>query len=188
MALLMKAVFCSGILALVWLAGCAARQDSSPTAIGTAASHGYTKPLSTPGARYGSLPTVVQATVLSEAGTAEIADVAKEKHGSRVIYKIYFAESRRYPPLLVGSDGSVLNPDLSVALPGPEAPSADIKVGDLPPEVTKVLKEKEPGAEVVSARKESWGEHTVYIISFKDEAHHPKLRVISDGTVVQPTS
>src|SRR5690349_6233309 len=62
----------------------------------------YKNPLSTPGARFGTLPLVVQNTVRSEAGTAEIVDARKEISDGRIYYKISFRNSSNFPPLFVG--------------------------------------------------------------------------------------
>jgi hypothetical protein len=150
----------------------------------TAQANPYTQPLSTPGARFGSLPQNVQTTVLSEAGAEEIADVEKEIIGDRVVYRISFRESGTFPPLLVGSDGSVLNPDLSVAVRVRQNTTTNLKLADLPLSVSKVLQERAPNAEIASITRENWGDHTVYIITFKDEAKYPRLQVVADGTLL----
>ena len=125
--------------------------------------------------------------VRSEAGTAEIVDVRKESRAGKVFYKISFRDPRIFPPLHVAPDGSVLNPDLTVAVQAPQEVSQEVKFNDLPAGVKKVLQERQPGAEIASISEENWGNHTIYIVSFKDEAHHPKLHVVADGTVlIQP--
>jgi hypothetical protein len=173
-------------LLTVLLAGCASNQGYyGSTPAGSAASHRYNQPLSTPGARFGSLPQNVQTTVLSEAGTAEIADVEKEINGGRVIYRIYFRDATTFPPLIVGADGSVLNPDLSVAVLARQVTTTGLKLSDLPLSVSKVVQERVPNAEISTISKETWGDHIVYIITFKDEAKNPKLHIVADGTVLQ---
>src|SRR5205823_2153225 len=111
----MKARFLAS-LALALASGCASHHTHSATAsspakaakVSTAANQSpYNIPLSTPGARFGSLPAVVQATVLSEAGTASIYDIFRDTSGDRVVYKIFFVDGVNYPPLWIGSDGSV---------------------------------------------------------------------------------
>jgi len=166
------------------LAGCA-RPAAWPTE-GHAANpqNPYNNPLSTPGARFGSLPQAVQNTVRSEAGTAEVVDARKELRDGRLFYKISFRDSRTYPPLFVGPDGSVLNPDLTVAVLAPQEPSQDIKLAEIPQAVRKVIQDKRPAAEITLVSQENWGNHTVYIISFKEEAQNPKLHVVADGTVL----
>ena len=168
------------MLALV--AGCAHHHKQIEEPVAETELHNpYTKPLSTPGTRFGSLPQAVQNTVRSEAGTAEIIDVSKEITRGRVVYTISFKESDVYPPMLVGADGSVLNPDLSVAVRAPRD-TGIVKFGDLPLEVTKALQERAPESEIASIRRETWGDHIVYIVVFKDEARYPKLQIVSDGS------
>jgi len=186
----MRVALFQAALALALLPGCVLRQATEPApkpAPAPAYHNPYNTPLSTPGARFGGLPQVVQNTVRSEAGTAEIVDVRKESRESKVFYKISFRDPRIFPPLYVAPDGSVLNPDLTVAVPAPQEVSQEVKLNDLPAGVKKVIQERRPGAEVASINEENWGNHTVYVVSFKDEAHQPKLHVVADGTVlIQP--
>jgi hypothetical protein len=172
-------------LLIVCVAGCTQNQGNFGSGLeGQASLHPYNKPLSTPGARFGSLPQNVQTTVLSEAGTAEIADVVKEIEEGQVIYKIYFKESDTFPPLFVAADGSVLNSDLTVAVPARQVTANNLKLSDLPLNVSKVVQERAPNAEIASISKETWGNHIVYIITFKDEARNPKLHIVADGTIL----
>jgi hypothetical protein len=171
-------------LVLLLAAGCA-KDHGAENAQNDAARTKYNNPLSTPGARYGSLPQNIQSTVLSEAGTAEIEDVIKENIEGRVIYKIHFRDNTVFPPLLIGSDGSVLNPDLSVAVPARQIAASTLKLGDVPLSVSKAIQEHAPNAEIASVSKETWGDHAIYIVSFKDEAQHPKLYIVGDGTVLR---
>ena len=179
--------FLVSLLLVAMAAGCARhrRAPEPAPAPATGTDYPYHSPLSTPGARFAGLPVVVQNTVRSEAGTAEIVDVRKESRQGRVFYKILFRDERNYPPLYVGADGSVLNPDLTVAVPAPQETMTDVKLNDLPLGVLKVIQARPPpGAEVTSVAKENWGDHTIYIVSFKDEVHNPKLYVVADGTVL----
>ena len=121
----MKNSFFQILITMLLLAGCALHHASAP--VPTASSHNpYSSPLSTPGARFGALPQVVQNTVRTEAGTAEIVDVRKETSGDRPFYKISFRDAGNFPPMYIGVDGSVLNPDLSVAVPAPLEASLEI--------------------------------------------------------------
>ena len=182
----MKFCFLNSFLALALLSGCARHhKDASPDAAAAVGSRNpYTTPLSTPGARFGILPAAVQNTVRSEAGTAEIVDARKERANDRVFYKVSFRDSANFPPLFIGADGSVLNPDLTVAVPAPQEMSQDVKLSDMPSAVRKVLQERAPGAEIASSIQENWGNHTVFVITFKDEAQHPKLYIASDGSLL----
>ncbi len=172
-------------LALVAGAGCASHKAESKFST-TPASYKtpYNQPLTTPGACFAALPMVVQNTVVSEAGSAEIVDVFKDVKGNRVFYKITFRDGEVYPPMFVGADGSVLNPDLTVCVPAPQAQVFQVKEADLPLDVLNTVRASRPGAEITGATKEHWGDHTVYIVSFKDEVRHSKLHVVADGTVL----
>jgi hypothetical protein len=61
----------------------------------------------------------------------------------------------------------------------------EVSLNDLPPEVQKALLEQASGAEVASVYRELWGDHPLYIITFKDEVHHPTLRITAEGIVVR---
>jgi hypothetical protein len=163
------------------LAGCATQSatqiEQRPTV--------YDKPLNSPGAKFGQLPPVVQRTVLAEAGIAEVVDAVRDTSAGRVVYKIYFRESDVFPPMFVAPDGSVLNPDLTVAVSA--AQGTRIKRSDLPPKVMKAIPERAPTGEVAYINKEGWGGRAIYVVTFKDEAHNPKLLLAEDGTVVEET-
>jgi len=179
----MKACFLASI-ALVLACGCASHKGSKASQ--EALKSPYNIPLSTPGARFGSLPAVVQATVLSEAGTAAIYDLFRDISGDppRVVYKIFFVDAVNYPPLWIGGDGSVLNRDLTIAVPGPRDAKVSIPMSELPTTVLKVLQEHPPGAEILNIAREYWGDHQIYIISFKDDLRYGKLYVAADGNVI----
>ena len=184
----MKNRFFLLLIGMALLTGCARNHGTSPTSESKVTKpnfqNPYNRPLSTPGARFGALPQVVQNTVRTEAGTAEIIDVRKETSGERAYYKISFRDAANFPPLLVAVDGSVLNPDLTVAVPAPLEASLEMKISDLPPPVRRVVKEHQSDGEITSVAQENWGNHTVYVVSFKDEVHHPKLYIVADGTMM----
>jgi hypothetical protein len=180
----MKVLIVPILVILVVVAGCA----SHPNSPSSKPHNAYAKPLSTPGAKYGDLPQNIQRTVLAEAGTAEINDAIKETKGGRVIYKVTFRDADSFPQLIVGADGSVLNPDLTVAVRAPQGNVSAISLNDLPLKAQRTVQEHAAVAEVASINKETWGDHIIYIVSFKDEVHHPKLYVVADGTVVQEKS
>lgn len=169
---------------LALAAGCAHRTAKVEEPEPVAEPYPYHKPLSTPGMRFSSMPQVVQNTVLAEAGTAEIADVSKLDHDGQVVYKISFKVGGPLPPLYVASDGSVLNPDMTLAVAAPPGPTT-IKFEDLPLAATRVVEEKAPDAEIKVINVETWGDHTIYVVSFKDDLHYPKLYVVADGTLLQ---
>jgi hypothetical protein len=182
------------------LAGCAPhraqiKHTSGPAT--TAVVHETTpfnKPLLSPGAQFGALPPPVQNTVIAEAGTEVIWDVVKEEHAGQPVYIVYFENQDIYPPLYVGRDGSVLNPDFTVAVHAPEykaaalgatATTTTVKLIDLPPKVLEVVHQQAGHSEVAAIDKATWGNRTVYIVSFKDEKQYPKLYVEADGTLLK---
>jgi len=160
------------------LAGCAT-QDQSQTA---AHETPYNKPLTSPGAKFGALPPIVQLTVLAEVGPEEVVDAVRDTSSGRVVYKVYFRDSELFPTIYVAPDGSVLNPDLTVAVKA--RPGTRVKPADVPPGVKEAIPKRAPAAEVAYISKESWGERTVYVVTFKDETHNPKLLLGEDGTVL----
>lgn len=176
------------LIAAAILTGCARRHHSTfatnETPVRSGERNRYTTPLSTPGARFGLLPQVVQNTVRSEAGTAEIIDVKKEVSGDKLYYKISFRDSVNFPPLLVGMDGSVLNSDLSVAIPAPQEPSLELKLNELPPAVKKLIEEKQLAPQISSVNLENWGNHAVYVFILKEQGQ--KMYVVADGTLLIP--
>jgi hypothetical protein len=163
------------------LAGCASSQK------GPMASHQtpYNKPLTSPGAKFGALPPAVQRTVLAEAGQAEVVDAVRDASSGHVVYKVFFRDREVFPPLYIAPDGSVLNPDLTIAVNARQGTL--IKPADLPASVKKAIPERRPAAEVAYINKESWGGRVVYVVTFKDQAHNPKLMIGEDGTSLDET-
>ena len=154
----------------------------------------FRKPLLSPGAQFGALPPQVQNTVIAEAGTEVIWDVVKEEHAGQAVYIIYFENQDIYPPLYVGRDGSVLNPDFTVAVHAPEykaaalganATTTTVKLTDLPAKVLEVVHQQAGHSEVATIDKATWGNRIVYIVTFKDEKQYPKLYVEADGTLLK---
>jgi len=175
----MKSHVFGAVLVALLLAGCATSNKSQKAGHQTA----YDKPLTSPGAKFGALPPVVQRTVLAEAGPAEVVDAVRDTSAGRVVYKIYFRDKDVFPPLYVAPDGSVLNPDLTVAVSAVHG--TRVMPAEVPAKVMKVIPERAPSADVAYINKETWGDRVVYIVSFKDEAHNPKLFIAADGTVVE---
>jgi hypothetical protein len=175
----MKARVSGAVLVALLAAGCATHDKSQ-----TAESHTvYNKPLTSPGAKFGALPPAVQRTVLAEAGPAEVVDAVRDTSSGKVVYKIYFRASDVFPPLYVAPDGSVLNPDLTVAINAVQG--VRVKRDEVPPKVLTVISQRAVSSEVAYVNKEAWGGRTVYVVTFKDEAHNPKLLVAEDGTIVE---
>ena len=163
------------------LAGCATHDKIQKVEQGTV----YHTPLTSAGAKFGALPAVVQRTVLAEAGLAEVVDAVRDTSPGRVVYRIYFRDTDNFPPLIVAPDGSVLNADLTVAVAAFHG--LRIKTSEVPANVLKVIPEHAPASEVAYINLESWGGRTVYVVTFKDETHNPKLLIASDGTLVDET-
>jgi len=163
------------------LAGCATQSNTQTAQNQTV----YNKPLTSPGAKFGALPQVVQRTVLAEAGPAEVVDAVRDTSSGRVVYKIYFRDSDIFPPIFVAPDGSVLNPDLTVAVSA--LSGIRLKPAEVPAAVMKVIPERAPAAKVDYINLESWGGRLVYVVNFKDEAHNPKLLIALDGSPVDET-
>jgi len=156
------------------------------------AKYPYRLPLRSLGEAFGEMPLPAQNTVRAEAGGAEIADVIKLSTADKVYYKIVFKQFGHFPPLFVGADGSVLYPDLTVAVPAPigrlASPGLVVIVNDLPPDARKALQDRAGSGEVEKITKELWGAHVVYVVSFKNPEQHPKLYIASDGVVLTKLS
>ena len=80
----------------VLLAGCATPDKPQTAAHETP----YNKPLTSPGAKFGALPPIVQLTVLAEVGPEEVVDAVRDTSSGRVVYKVYFRDSELFPPIL----------------------------------------------------------------------------------------
>jgi hypothetical protein len=169
------------VLVALLAAGCATGSKTQKAAHHTV----YNKPLTSPGAKFGALPPVVQRTVLAQAGPAEVVDAVRDTSSGRVVYKVYFRESEIFPPMYVAPDGSVLNPDLTVAVSAVQG--TRVKPADVPASVKKAIPQHASSSVVDYINKETWGGRTVYVVTFKDEAHNPKLLVAEDGTIVEET-
>jgi hypothetical protein len=153
----------------------------------------YHEPLTSVGARFGALPVAVQNAIRAESGTAEIRDIDKELRSIGTVYKITYVTEELYPPLFIASDGSVINPDMSVAVGAAHDETTVQKGGaagglhfnDLPAAVAETVEATAPRSDVQAIDKGIWGSRIVYIISFHDETRHPRLYVESDGTVLR---
>lgn len=169
------------VLVALLLAGCATQSKIEEAQHHTP----YNKPLNSPGTKFGALPPVVQRTVLAEAGPVEVVDAVRDTSSGRVVYKIYFRDADIFPPIYVAGDGSVLNPDLTVAVSAFHG--IRVKPNEVPATVKKVITERAPTAEVAYVDLETWGGRTVYVVTFKDETHNPRLLIASDGSLVDET-
>jgi len=171
-------IFAATVSAIL-LCGCETPQQSQKAEHKTP----YNKPLTSLGAKFGALPPAVQATVLAEAGGADIVDAFRDTSSGHVVYKITFRDPEVFPTMYVAPDGSVLNPDLTIAVNARQG--TRVKTSEVPAPVKKVIEDKGPPAGASIINKETWGDRTVYIITFKDEAHYPKMFIAADGTVLE---
>ncbi len=152
----------------------------------------YELPLRSPGAKFGTLPPVVQNTIRAEAGTAEIDDILDEHGPGGTTYEVRFHNAAVFPPLLIAQDGSVLRQDHRVAVGAPgelggvlsASPVSGVKLNELPAEVLNAILNTAPDAPIDFIDRQTWGNRIIYIISFEDPTHHPKIYVASDGTVL----
>ena len=153
----------------------------------------YNQPLTSPGGEFARLPPAVQNSVRAEAGMAEISRIIKPSENPRGIYEVHFKSSDVYPPLYLASDGSVLAPDLTVAV-GASADSiaastgseaSGVRMEDLPPGVVMTIRHQAPTAEVNSISRLASDGQMLYHVTFKDPAHHPQLVIHDDGRLAQ---
>lgn len=152
----------------------------------------YNRPLTSPGGIFSTLPPTVQNSVRAQAGAAEIDSITTFPHAGSTIYRFHFKESEIYPPLLIAADGSVLTPDLQVAVGATEESieastgfgSNGVKLDALPQNVVKTIRSQAPTAQVDSVHRLAMDNGTVYEVFFMDPAHHPKMFISEDGTVL----
>lgn len=153
----------------------------------------YHQPLISPGGEFAMLPPAVQNSVRSQAGMAEIAHIAKTSDSPVGIYEVYFRNPELYPTLYLASDGSVLNPDMTVSV-GASADTiaastgsvaSGVKMDDLPPAVITSIRHEAPTAEVDSIHRVTSDSATLYEVTFKDSAHHHPLLFHDNGRLVQ---
>jgi hypothetical protein len=173
------------------LAGCATEHSDSLAEYHET----YNKPLVSSGALFATLPPAVQNTLRAETGSAEISDVSKEASLGRIVYRISFQNSSMFPPLYVAADGTLLAPDLQVAIGAPQdrysivtgGPVTGISLNDLPPPVMKTIQSHASDAQVDTILKQVHGDQTTYWVTFKDRMHLP-LQLASDGTILNAPS
>jgi hypothetical protein len=172
----MKSPFFFLVPLAVMLAGCATADKPQSAAHETR----YLKPLTSPGAKFGALPPVVQLTVLAEVGPEQVVDAVRDTSAGRVVYKIYFRDDEVFPPLYVAPDGSVLNYDLTIAVNA--ISGTRVRASDVPPKVMKAIPARAPVSDIAYVNKEDWGGRVVYVVTFRDVAHNPKLLIGEDGS------
>jgi len=171
---------------LLAVAGCATEESDSVEDYRAQ----YNKPLLSPGTQFAALPPAVQNTIRAEVGWANLEKIEKEESLGRVIYRVYFQNTFWIEPLIIASDGSVLDPDLIVAVGAPKedhwaatgSASSSHSLNDLPAAAVKAIQLRAPGAQVDSVIRQVSGNQVVYIVTFKDGLHGP-LQVTADGTI-----
>jgi hypothetical protein len=155
----------------------------------------YQYPLISPGAQFAALPPAVQNSIRAEVGSSDIDRVVKGTTGNRIVYVIYFENKDLFPPLYIAPDGTVLNPDLSVAVGAPRdtvgmltgGPVTGVTLSDLPPNVVKAIQQRAPDAEIDYISKETHGDQTIYVVAFKNHARLT-LHLAQDGTLLKDTA
>lgn len=176
---------------LLLLSGCILRQEPAVAVYEPPPTGPYSLPLISPGTKFAALPPAVQHTIRSETGGAEIEDVVRDTAAGTTVYKIFFAHPESSPPLYLAPDGSVLNPDLTVAMGASQdsfgsltgGARAGLALGDLPPKVVTLIQERAPSQEIQTITKENRGEQVVYIVTFKGPKETP-LEITSEGAIV----
>jgi hypothetical protein len=168
------------------LCGCAGHHPVSTTEYREV----YDRPLLSPGAQFAALPPAVQNTIRAEVGGTELLEVFKDTSSSPAVYRVDFENRDLFPPMYIAADGSLLDPDLSVAIAAPKPATPVIAGGpvtlslnDLPPAAVKTIQHAAPDAEVASITKQTKGDQTTYTVTFKDRAH-PALYIGTDGTLL----
>ena len=153
----------------------------------------YDQPLNSPGGEFSKLPPAVQNSVRAEAGMAEIEKVIRNHEGPTAVYEIRFRNQALYPPLYLAPDGSVLTPDLNVAV-GASAETiavstgsaaGGIKLDDLPSNVIMTIRHQAPTAEVDEITRVNSGNQLFYSVTFRNPLHHPALMIRDDGHLMQ---
>ncbi len=178
---------------LAFCASCASHPKPVVTVYELPPSSPYATPLISPGTKFGALPPAVQNTIRAETGGAEIEDIRRDTVNGQPLYRIYFTKADVLPPLYVAPDGSVLNPDLTVAVGAGRdsvgfltgGGASGVTLGDLPPKAVKAIQQHAPQAEISSISKENRGDQAVYIVSFKDPKQ-PTIEITPEGVVVVP--
>jgi hypothetical protein len=178
-------LFCSLPAALLLLSGCANHQGVEP----------YHASLTSVGARFGALPSAVQNSIRAQTGAAEIRDIEidKEMRLAGTVYRITYVSDDLYPPLFVAADGSIINPDMTVAVGATHdefaiqkgAAAGGLHFNDLPAPVAHVVEQSGHAPDILSIDRQIWGNQVVYIIAFRDELHLATAYIAADGTVLQ---
>lgn len=152
----------------------------------------YSNRLISPGAQFAALPPAVQNTIRAQAGSADIAQIDKDTSlEPRVIYRVYFDNSDLFQPLIVAPDGSLLDPDLTVAMGAP-MDDWSIQTGsgygggainDLPQAAVKTIHHVVPDGLVDTVTRQVLGNQVSYVVTFRNNTHAP-IHIAGDGTIL----
>ncbi|EEF62555.1 hypothetical protein [Pedosphaera parvula] len=100
----MRFVYCCLLAFLLFAAGCITSEEEKYVA--------ETHPLYTtnsPGTKFALLPSAVQRTITSQAGSADIRDINKVAGSNREVYEIKFANPGVSPNLYIAEDGTLVS-------------------------------------------------------------------------------
>ena len=143
-------------------------------------------------ADFSALPAPVQNAVRSHVPDAEVTDIAKDARNGRVVYRITFRDSDRFPEMQVAADGTLVKYEAGTALGRPDSLGGKVQgdarhqqLSSLPIEVQRAIKENAPRAEVTNVRRKEDTGRVVYEIEYAGSDPKPVLHVTVDGTVVQ---
>jgi hypothetical protein len=153
----------------------------------------YHQPLTSPGGIFSTLPPAVQNSVRAQVGMAEIAAIHRHRDENGTIFEFLFKNPDVFPPLYVATDGSVLGPNITVAVGAtPESIAAStgslvggLRLSELPPNVVLTIRREAPTAEVNTISRIYEGTDVFYEVTFKDAAHHPNMLIQNTGRLIQ---
>ncbi|MDB6121199.1 MAG: hypothetical protein JWQ71_192 [Pedosphaera sp.] len=187
----MKYLFLSLMAVTIIGSGCVERRVATKPAVTVAVNPPVVYTTNSPGTKFSLLPSAVQRTISSQAGSAEIKDINKVTGANREIYEIRFRDPALNPTLFVGEDGSLINTGSRGYYSGAPGEFGGTSEGNqlgvasgLPFAVQRTLQQQSPNAVVVDVQK---SRHTLYEITFKDPNLNPKMLITEDGTILRPT-
>jgi hypothetical protein len=178
------------LLAIVFsVAGCAEHQVEKKPEVAVIPPVIYST--NSPGTKFGLLPSSVQRTITTQAGSAEIKDINKVTGGSsREVYEIKFRDPALNPTLYVAEDGTLISSG-TYSYSGAPGTFGGVEEGNnysvlkgLPYPVQRTLTEQAPKAPIVDVQK---SKHTIYEIHFKDPSLNPSMLVTDEGVILKPS-
>lgn len=185
----MKHLLASFLVISFVTTGCVERRVVEKPAVAIIPTVAYTT--NSPGTKYGLLPSSVQRTITTQAGTAEIKDINKVTgSSSREVYEIKFRDPALNPTLYVAEDGTLISSGTHSysgapgTLGGTDVGSNYDMLKGLPYPVQRALTEQAPKVPIVDVQK---SKHTIYEINFKDPNLNPKMLVTDEGVILRPS-